>query len=52
MVKPFVDWAKELKKHNIKSILILPRSRGIEEYFEVENTNYKEHIYQGKVKRY
>ncbi|RLF02032.1 MAG: hypothetical protein DRJ59_04695 [Thermoprotei archaeon] len=52
VVRPFVDWAKELKKPNIESTLILLRSKSIEEYLEVENTNYKEHIYQGKVKRY
>ncbi|RLF01433.1 MAG: hypothetical protein DRJ59_06050 [Thermoprotei archaeon] len=51
VVRPFVSWTKELRKPNIENTLILLRNKSIEEYFEAENINYKEHIYQDKVKK-
>ena len=41
VVRPFINWAKELKRHSIESTLILIKSQGVREYLEAEDLDYQ-----------
>jgi len=41
VVRPFINWAKELKRHGVKSTIILFRSKGLDDYLEAKGVDYQ-----------